>query len=161
MAGGFCLFILVLICTISSLSAVATRTLCYTGSDLYQKLTVDCNAQEPDYKGEWYCASISVCEQYISTKRNCITTRGCAKAAQCVNGATKYNGDTLQVNGQNPGGMTIQPKCCQNSELFNNDDGALNYNLICNASARGLQSLGTLAIAVIIAVGVAATQVLV
>lgn len=129
-----------LLCSCSTVFAANTRTLCYSGSDMYQKLTVDCNAQDPTYKGQWYCAKIMVCEQYISKSRNCMTTRGCAKAEQCAaTPTTIYGGEALQSStSQLPAGMTITPSCCSNSEYFANDDGALDYDIICNSSGRGV-----------------------
>ena len=42
--------------------------------------------KDSSYKGVWYCATISVCESYISSSRQCIITKGCAKTAECVTG---------------------------------------------------------------------------
>ena len=129
-----------LLCSMRTVFAANTRTLCYSGSDMYQKLTVDCNAQDPTYQGQRYCAKITVCEQYISKSRSCMTTRGCAKADQCAVSQDKiYSGEALQSStSQLPAGMTITPSCCLNSEFFADDDGALDYDIICNSSARGV-----------------------
>lgn len=132
------------------------RTLCYSGSDMYQKLTVDCTAQDSEYTGTWYCATISVCEQYISSSRNCMTTRGCAKADQCDDGGNIYSGTALS---NYPAGMTIKPKCCLNSELFASDDGALDYNIICNSSSKQLQVIGVSSMIVILAIVSMATHI--
>jgi len=137
---GSLFFAIALCCTVSTVLAANTRTLCYSGSDMYQKLTVDCNAQDPTYTGQWFCAKISVCEQYMSSSRHCIITRGCAKEAQCMVSAGKlYSGTTLEsATSQLPGGMTISPSCCANSAFFATDDGALDYDNICNSSGRGV-----------------------
>jgi len=34
--------------------------------------------------------------------------------------------------------MTITPSCCLNSAMFATDDGALDYDIICNSSSRGV-----------------------
>ena len=138
--GSSLFFAIALVCTLSTVFAENTRTLCYSGSDMYQKLTVDCNAQDPAYLGKWYCAKVTVCEQYISKNRNCMTTRGCAKADQCaVSANTVYSGTPLESStSQLPGGMTITPSCCLNSAMFATDDGALDYDIICNSSSRGV-----------------------
>ena len=129
-----CIFLI-----IASVNAAGSRTLCYSGSDMYQRLTMDCNALDPAYQGNWYCAKVTICEQYISSSRNCITTRGCAKDNQCqISGGGIYSGLPLAPGGEYPAGMTITPSCCSNSQTFATDDGALDYSLICNNVARGV-----------------------
>ena len=116
---------------------------------MYQKLTVDCNAQDPTYTGEWYCANVKVCESYMSSKRQCMTTRGCAKEAECeFSAGNTYAGDTALLNyaGKSPAGMTITPECCSNSKKFADDDGAVDYSVICNSSARSITYSAMLAV---------------
>jgi hypothetical protein len=142
-------------------AASASRTLCYSGSDLYQKITTDCDAQDPSYTGDWYCATMEMCESYISSSRTCIRTKGCAKAEQCCSdgssscsssSGTFYDDSTIQTSaGGSPAGMTVKATCCKNSELFADDDSALDYTIICNSASRN----GITAIALIAAVSVA------
>lgn len=145
------------LCLIHGASAAsASRTLCYSGSDLYQKITTDCDAQDTSYTGDWYCATMEMCESYISSSRTCITTKGCAKAEQCCSDGdtsctsstnTFYDSTSIQTStGGSPAGMTVKATCCKNSELFADDDSALDYTIICNSAARqGLSALVSLA----------------
>lgn len=130
-----------------SLGATKSRTLCYSGSSMYQTFIQDCNAQDSSYTGTWYCADVEVCESFISGSRDCITTKGCAKEAQCYDTGdsstgTLYDGSSISNTGsQLPAGMTISPTCCLNSERFNDDDTALDYTNICNDASRVGSSL--------------------
>ena len=134
---------------------VAGRTLCMTGSDLYQKLTVDCSAQDPTYQGQWYCATIHVCESYISPNRQCMQTKGCAKEEQCLIDGTSnavFTGDSLHrtIDGVTsfPAGMEIKPECCKNPVDFADDDGALDYEKICNGAGKSVTFSAALIIGV-------------
>ena len=66
----------------------------------------------------------------------------CAKEAQCYDTGdsstgTLYDGSSISNTGsQLPAGMTISPSCCLNTELFNDDDTALDYTDICNDASR-------------------------
>jgi len=119
-----------------------SRTLCYSGSDLYQSFIQDCDAEDPSYAGTWYCAEVEVCEQYISGSRNCMTTKGCAKEAQCydtgsASTGTMYTGNAITNSGSvYPGGMEIRPSCCTNTQDFEEDDTSLDYSVICNSASR-------------------------
>jgi hypothetical protein len=123
---------------------VSGRTFCYAGSDMYQLLTQDCNAQDPTYTGDWYCSSISVCESFISGSRNCMQTRGCAKEAQCYTTGSKstgslYTGIALTNSGTElPSGMSIEPTCCLNDVAFADDDSGLDYDNICNSASKNI-----------------------
>lgn len=136
---------------------VSGRTLCYSGSDLYQKLTVDCNAQDPTYTGQWYCATIEVCEQYISENRQCMTTKGCAKADQCTvpTSTNVYEGNSVKNSADKLfAGMTIKPTCCLNSNYnsdkngFADDDGALDYGIICNSAGKSMAFSASMILAI-------------
>ena len=142
-----------------SLGATNSRTLCYSGSSMYQTFIQDCNAQDSTYTGTWYCAEVEVCESFIRGSRTCMTTKGCAKEAQCYNTGdsstgTLYDGSSISNTGsQLPAGMTISPSCCLNTELFNDDDTALDYTDICNDASRVGTSLWVaISIAVISAI---------
>ncbi len=94
----------------------------YIGSSLYQRITVDCSALNSSYTGNWYCATIDVCETDISPSRECnyiifkkqiiinycvigIRTRGCATYEQCFTDGGIYSGQTLyNANNQIPAG---------------------------------------------------------
>ena len=123
-------------------AASNSRTLCYSGSSMYQSFIQDCNAQDTSYSGTWYCADVEVCESFISGTRSCISTKGCAKEEQCYDTGssstgTLYSGDSISNTGSElPAGMTISPSCCLNSDLFNDDDTALDYTNICNDASR-------------------------
>ena len=135
---------IVLLASILLVSEAASnsRTLCYSGSTLYQRFIQDCNAQNSNYTGTWYCAEVEVCESFISGRRTCISTKGCATEEQCYDTGssstgTLYNGNSISNAGsQLPAGMTISPKCCLNSNLFNDDDSALDFDSICNNAFR-------------------------
>ena len=146
---------------------VSGRTLCYSGSDLYQRLTIDCDAQDPAWSAipgnTWYCATIEVCEQYKPESRACMTTRGCAKADQCkAPGGGLYDGSAI-VNTdtkQSIAGMTLKPKCCLNANSaggkdgFANDDGALDYDIICNSAGKGIAFSASMTLAIIVGISV-------
>ena len=79
-----------------------SRTLCYSGSSLYQSFIQDCNSEDSSYTGTWYCSEVEVCEAYISGSRDCMVTKGCAKEEQCYdtgNAATgtMYTGSLLKT----------------------------------------------------------------
>jgi hypothetical protein len=122
--------------------AQSSRTLCYAGSSMYQSFIQDCDAADSTYTGTWYCAEIEVCESFMSGSRECITTKGCAKEAQCYDTGdsstgTLYSGTSLSNAGsQLPAGMTLSPSCCLNQDQFSDDDTALDYSTICNDAAR-------------------------
>ena len=60
-----------------------TRTYCYSGSSMNQEDIIDCVSQDREYKGEWYCAKMVVCEKFKTPSRDCIVTKGCAKKTEC------------------------------------------------------------------------------
>ena len=39
-----------------------TRAICYSGSNLYQRLIQDCNDEDSSYVGSWYCSTMEVSE---------------------------------------------------------------------------------------------------
>lgn len=96
-----------------------------------------------------YTEAIQVCENDISSQRQCIVTRGCATEAQCLNPSTgqPYAGEKLlSTSGQVPAGMNLYPRCCK-STLFQTDDAiAINYGDICNPASRSALS-GAVALA--------------
>eukprot|EP01038_Epipyxis_sp_PR26KG_P009634 gene9634-12972_t len=117
----------------------STKNLCFSGSTLYQSITMDCSTEDPSYHGDWYCSVIEVCESFISKYRTCIITKGCAKAEQCVDNSTSsgiYDGGVVQVNGNNAAGMTIKVSCCQAQSFPNDDTAAIDYSKVCNSSNR-------------------------
>lgn len=136
-----------------------SRTLCYSGSTLYQMFIQDCNAEDTSYTGTWYCSEVEVCEQFISGSRDCVITKGCAKEEQCydtgsASTGTMYTGSAISNSGsQYPGGMEIRPSCCSNPNLFNDDDSAVDYSLICNSASRlfGLNAFFAAAFSIAIA----------
>lgn len=106
-----------------------TREYCYSGSDLYQNTIQNCVAQDTAYNGTWYCAKMIVCESYMARGRECIQTKGCAKANECGDNPNYFNE-------QKTGGMTIKSYCCKNSETFPDDDTlAVEVAQICNSAS--------------------------
>ena len=140
------------------MGASNSRTLCYSGSSLYQSFIQDCNSEDSSYTGTWYCSEVEVCEAYISGSRDCMVTKGCAKEEQCYdtgNAATgtMYTGSPIENSGsQYPGGMEISPSCCLNPSLFNDDDSALDYSQICNSASPAFGSRAFLAATICIAI---------
>eukprot|EP01036_Dinobryon_divergens_P026401 gene26401-35044_t len=119
-------------------SGGTSEALCYSGSNLYQQFTQNCNSQS-SYNGQWYCATIEVCEQYISSARQCMVTRGCATAQQCSNPASGvYSNTNLLVGNQNPAGMTITISCCLANNFASDDTVAIDYTKICNSALSGV-----------------------
>jgi len=121
-----------------------TKALCYSGSNLYQQLTQNCNSQNPSYTGEWYCAKIELCEAFISESRQCVVTRGCATQSQCRYSPSSsgiYDSTGLQV-----AGMSITVTCCLANNFANDDTIAIDYTQICNSAPTGFTypSLGML-----------------
>ena len=137
-----------------------SRTLCYSGSSLYQSFIQDCDAEDSSYTGRWYCSEVEVCEAYISGTRDCMVTKGCAKEEQCFDTGsaatgTMYTGSAIENSGSHyPGGMEIRPSCCSNPSLFNDDDSALDYSLICNSASPlfGSHALLTTILSIAIAI---------
>ena len=102
-----------------------TREYCYSGSDLYQHTIQNCIEQDTSYNGTWYCAKMKVCETYMAKGRECIQTKGCAKATDCEN----------IVSGEPTvsAGMTYTQYCCKNKNSFPDDDTlAVEVSEICN-----------------------------
>lgn len=111
----------------------------------------DCSLQDTSYTGNWFCSQIQVCEAGISTSRECIKSKGCAKQEQCtcsgvnchiVNGEleSEYSG-LVTITNQNPGGFVVNIYCCQ-SKIFPSDDlVAINYNDICNNASSASYSI--------------------
>mmetsp|Transcript_19543 Transcript_19543/g.39460 ORF Transcript_19543/g.39460 Transcript_19543/m.39460 type:complete len:163 (-) Transcript_19543:32-520(-) len=117
-----------------------TRPICYSGSALYQKIAQNCNDKDPAYSGEWYCATVEICESFISKERQCVETRGCATKEECSSSSSTsgyYNGNKVQVtSGINPAGMTITATCCQANNFPDDDSVAVDYTDICNDASR-------------------------
>jgi hypothetical protein len=65
------IYLLLLVCVLlftygkSESSINQTTVLCFSGSNLYQEITQNCHDEDTDYNGEWYCATMKICEQYI------------------------------------------------------------------------------------------------
>jgi hypothetical protein len=122
-----------------------TRTICYSGSTVYQQFTQVCQTLDPSYTGTWYCAKTVLCEAYIPDSRECISTKGCARESECyttglASTGTLYQG---QINlktpaGNSPAGMTVTPYCCTNPALFPDDDASISWaaGTVCNSAAR-------------------------
>lgn len=73
--GGLSL-LFCLICLIGRGAAVnLTRTICYSGSTMYQGFTQVCQQLNPSYTGDWYCTKVDVCEFGISSSRSCMSTK--------------------------------------------------------------------------------------
>jgi len=140
-----CLVIALLVCRAHSASTVHpiganntnSRSLCYSGSVMYQTNTVDCTTQDPSYGGTWFCSNIHVCETGINPNRVCMSAKGCAKQEQCMNpdGGVLSNSPLL-LNGVAPGGMTVTVSCCPSVPISTDDSTAIDYNLICNDSTK-------------------------
>ena len=113
---------------------LAIRQYCYSGSDLYQNTIQDCVEQDPSYNGTWWCAKMTICEAFKPSSRECIQTKGCAKATECNTTTQKSYG-----------GMTIKSNCCLNTETFADDDTlAVEVAKICNgATSRYSNSITT------------------
>lgn len=117
-----------------------TRALCYSGSNLYQQITQNCNDQDSSYEGSWYCSTIEICEPFMDSSRHCITTRGCATEQECqVSSSTStssvYSNTQLQTTpGINPAGMDITISCCLAHNFENDDAVTFDYNDICNSA---------------------------
>mmetsp|Transcript_16632 Transcript_16632/g.17997 ORF Transcript_16632/g.17997 Transcript_16632/m.17997 type:complete len:161 (+) Transcript_16632:186-668(+) len=138
---NLCFLVLFLILSILNsvqASTNQTKAICYSGSNLYQLLTQDCNDKDSSYTGEWFCAKMEVCENFISSERTCIVTRGCATAQECSSGSGFYSNQNIQVNGQNPGGMTVTVTCCSAYNFPSDDTIALDYSNICNSASSNI-----------------------
>jgi hypothetical protein len=68
--------------------------------------------------------------------RDCVQTRGCAYADECIDSTTNeiYDGTTYLVNSQNPAGMKIKPKCCLADSFADDDVLAIDYANVCNSA---------------------------
>jgi len=132
------LFLLVLFLLPSTVTTSnSTRSLCYSGSILYQTNTVDCAKLDTSYNGDWYCSNIQVCEAGMSQSRICMAAKGCAKYEECANPSGGILSDSpLLLNGVNAGGMKVTVSCCKSVQIPSDDSIAIDYNLICNDSAR-------------------------
>ncbi len=117
---------------------IAARSYCFSGSSLYQLENVDCTEKDSSYNDIWYCSTVRVCESYISSARECIETRGCAKKEECINPTTdtEYADEKVYFNGDKEyGGMEISVSCCVAGDDFPDDDAvAINMADICNSS---------------------------
>lgn len=69
-----------------------TRTICYSGSTVYQRFTQVCQTLNPAYKGDWYCTKIDVCEFGMSPNRECMSTKGCAREDECFTTGSSATG---------------------------------------------------------------------
>jgi hypothetical protein len=108
------------------------KFLCYSGSSLYQLKALDCGAQNTSYTGSWYCAKSEICEAFMDSNRECVTTRGCATEDQCRPTGSTLDG-LVQLNGQNPGGMSITTSCCVAGRFDDDDIIPPDYDDICNS----------------------------
>jgi len=125
---------------------------------LYQQTVMDCTAQDKSYwpsKGQWFCARVAVCEQYMSPDRVCVVTKTCAKQSQCYDNGDPYTGKlydgTIQITsptGIFPAGTTVTPQCCMNPTMFASDDAVVDFDNICNAAGRTAHWGGGSAVAV-------------
>ena len=122
-----------------------TRTICYSGSLIYQQITQVCETQNPGYKGTWYCSKTEVCESFMSSSRECMSTKGCAREDECYTTGSKstgvlYDGSFTLSNtiGSLPGGMKIRPMCCLNAAKFPTDDATISWSpgVVCNSATK-------------------------
>jgi hypothetical protein len=122
-----------------------TRTICYSGSTVYQQFTQVCQTLDPSYTGKWYCAKTVLCEAYIPDSRECVSTKGCARESECYTTGLASTGALYQgqINlqtpaGNSPAGMTVTPYCCTNPALFPDDDASISWatGTVCNSAAR-------------------------
>jgi hypothetical protein len=97
--------------------------------------------------------SPQICERFQNADRSCVTTRGCATAAQCKDDAGNvYKGEELS---DRYGGMKVTTTCCKNdANAFNDDDLiAVDLSGVCNAAPRtvaaGVGLWGTIAVALV------------
>lgn len=108
-------YLLLLVCVLllfnfgKSQASNSTTVLCFGGSNLYQEIIQNCYEMDPDYTGEWYCATMKICEQYMDDEtRSCIQTKGCAKRNQCYDASGDIYTDTeIESNNQYPAGNII------------------------------------------------------
>eukprot|EP00981_Chlorochromonas_danica_P008073 scaffold1962_cov180-Ochromonas_danica.AAC.8 len=75
-----------------------------------------------------------ICESFISERRQCVTTRGCATESECTSNGVVYDGQHIQVGGQYPAGMQITATCCDAHDFPDDDAVAIDYNDICNSA---------------------------
>ena len=48
---------------------------CYSGSSLYELEVQNCKSENTTYTGTWYCGSMKICESFMDSGRECVTTR--------------------------------------------------------------------------------------
>lgn len=48
---------------------------CYSGSSIYELQVQNCKNENTSYTGTWYCGSMKICESYMDSGRECVTTR--------------------------------------------------------------------------------------
>jgi len=130
------------------------RSYCFSGTSEYQAEVVECSEKNPSYNGNWYCATMEICEQFKNSDRNCIISRGCATEEQCTDGSGNIYHQTKNTeSGERIGGMTVTTSCCLNdNDAFYDDDLiAVDLSGVCNAAGRTATaiSLGTAATAVL------------
>lgn len=142
-----------------SSGANLTRTICYSGSLIYQSITQVCEEMNPGYTGTWYCAKTDVCESFMSSSRECMSTKGCAREDECyttgVSTGSFYDGSIVLSNtiGSLPAGMKIRPMCCLNKSKFPTDDATISWasGVICNSATRRVQGFWGLALTAVVA----------
>jgi hypothetical protein len=108
---------------------------------MYQLVTQDCTSQDGNYNGTWYCAKVEVCESYMSSARECIVSRGCAKEEQCTYDnagtlKTMNNYKVVDSDGQKPAGMAIITTCCKASKFPTDDTVAVDYADVSRVASR-------------------------
>ena len=138
------LYLLAALCGVNAATATnLTRTICYSGSLIYQQITQVCQEQDSSYTGDWYCSKTEVCESFISPARQCMSTKGCAKESQCyttgtTSGTLYDNYVVTNSGGALPAGMTVRVSCCMNAKKFPTDDATISWapGVICNSASR-------------------------
>ena len=132
-----------LACILSLAVGGSSKQVCYSGSQLYPAVAMDCSSENSSYTGDWYCSTMEVCEQFINKHRKCVLIKGCSTQQQCTNQQTNqiYSHEPLLPPGANglfPGGMTTNLHCCKAADFNNDDVVAPAYGDICNTG--GLSS---------------------
>jgi hypothetical protein len=146
--------LMVVLLLLGIVSLVQSRYYCFTGSSEYQLQVVDCADRNSTYTGDWYCATMEVCEQFQDTNRHCISTRGCATDSQC----TDSSDQTLMTSPTNIyltgatkiSGMTVKTSCCAANKFEDDDLIAADLSDICNSAPSSSGVGSTLALICIV-----------
>lgn len=129
----------------------ADRSYCFSGSDLYQLESFDCTAKDSSYTGDWYCSTMTICESYIDSDRDCVTTRGCAQESQCVDPSTSevYSDHKISTSSnQTYGGIEVTVSCCKAGDFPSDDALAIDMGDICNSASSLYTNVGIVSICV-------------